>query len=49
MTIQQKHEQVFHLAKEKYPESAYAALWGTASVFLTEEQIEKMIQVLEMK
>jgi hypothetical protein len=49
MTIQEKHEQVFQLAKEKYPESPYAALWGTASVFLTEEQIEKMVQVLEMK
>ena len=49
MTIEQKHEQVFQLAKEKYPESAYAALWGTISVFITEEQLEKMIKALEAK
>lgn len=49
MTIQEKHERVFKLAEEQYPESAYAALWGTASVFLTEEQIQKMINVLEKK
>lgn len=49
MTIEQKHELVMELAKEKYPEFPYAALWGTACVYLTEEQIQKMITVLEMK
>jgi hypothetical protein len=46
MTIDQKHDQVFELAKTKYPESPYAALWGTALVFLTEEQIDKMTKAL---
>lgn len=49
MTKNQKEEQAFQLAKIKYPDSPYAALWGSASVFLTEEQIEKIINVLEIK
>jgi hypothetical protein len=46
MNINEKHDLVMTIAKEKYPEYTYAALWGTASVYLTEEQIEKMIQAL---
>lgn len=46
MTIDEKHEKVMALAKAKYPESPYAALWGSASVFLTEEQIDKMVSAL---
>jgi hypothetical protein len=49
MTIEQKHEQAFQLAKIKYPDSPYAALWGSALVFLTEEQIQKIVNVLEVK
>lgn len=47
MNINEKHDLVMELAKEKYPEFPYAALWGTACVYLTEEQIEKMVQVLK--
>jgi hypothetical protein len=46
MTINEKHEQMMTLAKEKYPDYPYAALWGTALAYLTEEQIEKMTYVL---
>ena len=42
-------EKALALAKVKYPESPYAALWGSALVFLTEEQLEKIINVLEVK
>lgn len=44
-----KDEQALVLARVKYPESPYAALWGSALVFLTEEQLEKIIQVLQPK
>ena len=42
-------EKSLALAKIKYPEAPYAALWGSALVFLTEEQLEKIINVLEVK
>jgi hypothetical protein len=44
-----KEEQAMSLAKIKYPEAPYAALWGTISVFITAEQLEKVIQALEAK
>jgi hypothetical protein len=47
--IAEKHKQAFALAKEKYPESPYAALWGSALAYLTDEQIEKILHVLEIK
>lgn len=47
MNINEKHDKVFALAEGQYPESPYAALWGTALVYLTDEQIDKMIKVLE--
>jgi hypothetical protein len=49
MNIDEKSEQAFQLAKIKYPKSPYAALWGSALVFLTEEQLQKIINVLEVK
>ncbi len=44
----QKEEQAMSLAKIKYPDAPYAALWGTVSIFLTDEQIEKVIHSLEV-
>jgi hypothetical protein len=49
MIDENKSEQAFQLAKTKYPESPYAALWGSAQVFLTEEQIQKIINFMEVK
>jgi len=49
MNINKNHEQVFELAKTKYPQAPYAALWGSALAFLTEEQIEKIVYALESK
>jgi hypothetical protein len=49
MTKYTKEEQALLLAKAKYPESPYSALWGSALVFLTEEQLQKIINVLEIK
>jgi len=49
MTIHEKSEQALALAKIKYPESPYAALWGSALVFLDEEQLQKIINVMEVK
>lgn len=49
MNINQKHDKVFELAKIKYPKAPYAALWGSALAFLTDEQIEKIVYALEAK
>jgi len=45
----EKEEQAMSLAKIKYPDAPYAALWGTVSIFLTDEQLEKVIRSLEVK
>jgi uncharacterized protein (DUF169 family) len=40
-------EKIFALAEEQYGSSKYAAIWGTAFVFLTVEQLEKIASTLE--
>jgi hypothetical protein len=49
MISENQSEQALALAKIKYPESPYAALWGSAQVFLTEEQMQKIINFMEVK
>lgn len=49
MINENQPEQALALAKIKYPQAPYAALWGSALAFLTEEQIEKIIYALESK
>jgi hypothetical protein len=35
------------LAKEKYQENYFAALWGSASCFLSDEQFKTIARVME--
>ena len=47
MSLHDKRELAYNLAKEKYAENAHAALWGSASVLLTEKDLETVIKVME--
>lgn len=49
MTIQDKRDLALALAKEAYQENNYAALWGSASVLLTEKDLDTVIRVMEKK
>jgi hypothetical protein len=47
MSLHDKRELAYALAKEKYAENAHAALWGSASVLLTEADLDTVIRVME--
>jgi hypothetical protein len=47
MTIYEKRELAYKLAKEKYAENAHSALWGSASVLITEKDLDTIIRVME--
>lgn len=47
MSLQDKRDLAIHLAKEKYAENAHVALWASASVLLTEKDLETIIRVME--
>jgi hypothetical protein len=51
MSTFEKIDLAFALAKEKYGESSqtYAALWGSASVLLSEKDLDTVIRVMEKK
>jgi hypothetical protein len=47
MSLQDKRDLALALAKERYAENAYAALWGSAGVLLTEKDLDTVIKVME--
>lgn len=49
MSTYDKRELAYALAKENFGEQAWAALWGSASVLLTEKDLDTVIRVMEKK
>ena len=49
MTKYELRELAFDLAKENHGTDKYAALWGAASVLLSESDLEIIVKVMEMK
>ena len=51
MSSQDKRDLAYALAKEQYSDNAhaYAALWGSASVLLSEQDLDIVIKVMENK
>ena len=47
MTIYDKRELAYKLAKEKYGVNAHSALWGSASVLIEEKDLDTIIRVME--
>jgi hypothetical protein len=47
MTTHEKRELAYALAKEKYGDNAHAALWGSASVLISEKDLDTVIRVME--
>jgi len=47
MSIYDKRELAYELAKEKYGIHAHSALWGSASVLLSEKDLDTVIKVME--
>ena len=47
MSNYDKRELAITLAKEKYGDNYLSALWGSASVLLTEKDLEVVIKVME--
>lgn len=49
MSIHEKRDLAYALAKEKYGDTGhtYAALWGSASVLLSEKDLDTVIRVME--
>jgi hypothetical protein len=47
MNLHEKRELAYNLAKERYAENAHSALWGSASVLLTEKDLDTIIRVME--
>ena len=47
MSTYDKRELAYKLAKEKYGENAHAALWGSASVLISETDLDTVIRVME--
>jgi hypothetical protein len=47
MDTYDKRQLAYALAKEKYAENAHAALWGSASVLLSEKDLDTVIRVME--
>ena len=49
MTKYELRELAFDLAKENHGTDKYAALWGAASVLLSESDLKIIVKVMEMK
>jgi len=49
MSLQDKRDLALALAKENFGDHAYAAVWGSASVLLTEKDLDIVIKVMEKK
>ena len=51
MSIHEKRDLAYALAKEAYGDTGqtYAALWGSASVLLSEKDLDVIIKVMEKK
>jgi hypothetical protein len=51
MDTYDKRQLAYDLAKEKYGDTGhtYAALWGSASVLLSEKDLDTVIRVMEKK
>jgi hypothetical protein len=49
MSIHEKRDLAYALAKANYGDQAIAALWGSASVLLTEKDLDIIIKVMEKK
>ena len=47
MNTVDKRKIAYEMAKEKYGNDAWAALWGSASVLLTEKDLDTVIKVME--
>ena len=47
MSLQEKRDLAVSLAKEKYGDDFLAALWGSASVLLSEKDFEIITRVME--
>jgi len=47
MSIHDKRDLAYALAKEAHGAYAHAALWGSASVLLTEKDLDTVIRVME--
>ena len=49
MTKYELRELAFDLAKENHGTDKFAALWGAASVLLSESDLKIIVKVMEMK
>jgi hypothetical protein len=49
MSTHEKRDLAYALAKEAHGDNAWAALWGSASVLLTEKDLDVIIRVMEKK
>jgi len=49
MNIHEKRDLAYALAKEAHGVLAHSALWGSASVLLTEKDLDVIIKVMEKK
>ena len=47
MILQEKRDLAVTLAKEYYGENYLSALWGSASVLLTEKDLDIIVKVME--
>lgn len=47
MSLQDKRQLAYALAREAHGENAWAALWGSAGVLLTEKDLDTIIRVME--
>lgn len=47
MNTQELRDEAVKLAKEKYGDNYLAGLWGSASVLLTEKDLQVIINVME--
>jgi hypothetical protein len=47
MDTYDKRQLAYDLAKERYGEHAHSALWGSASVLLSEKDLDTVIRVME--
>jgi hypothetical protein len=46
MSLQDKRDLALALAKENFGDHAYAALWGSASVLLSDNDLDIVIKVM---
>ena len=49
MSTHEKRDLAYALAKEAHGDNAWSALWGSASVLLTEKYLDVIIRVIDKK